>query len=132
MTTAWIAALATIVAIGIGMNFITPEKQLDQKLEHLYPVADEQFQREMSVMLGPAIVDGNSVQAFQNGKEIFPAMLAAIRSARVSIAFETYIYWSGDIGRELADALAERAKADRKSTRLNSSHSTLSRMPSSA
>ena len=109
----WIAVALTIIAIAVAvaMNFATPEKQLDQKLEHLYPLADEQFQREMSVMLGPAIVDGNSVQAFQNGKEIFPAMLAAIRSARVSIAFETYIYWSGDIGRELADALAERAKA---------------------
>jgi cardiolipin synthase len=37
-------------------------------------------------------------------------MLAAIRSAKVSITFETYIYWSGDIGRAFADALAERAR----------------------
>ena len=28
-----------------------------------------------------------------------------------SITFETYIYWSGDIGHEFADALAERARA---------------------
>lgn len=32
-------------------------------------------------------------------------MLAAIRAARVSITFETYIYWSGDIGRAFADTL---------------------------
>ena len=37
-------------------------------------------------------------------------MLAAIRSASISITFETYIYWSGDIGRAFADALAERAR----------------------
>ena len=37
-------------------------------------------------------------------------MLAAIRGAQTSITFETYIYWSGDIGREFADALAERAR----------------------
>lgn len=111
MKTRWIAAALTITAIVVAMNFITPEKQLDQKLEHLYPVSDEQFQREMSVMLGPNIVGGNSVKALQNGKEIFPAMLDAIRGAKVSIAFETYIYWSGDVGQELANALAERAKA---------------------
>ena len=111
MKTALIAVALTIVAVVVTMNFLTPEKQLDRKLEHLYPVADEQFRREMSVMLGPTILEGNNVKALQNGQEIFPAMLAAVRGARTSIAFETYIYWSGDIGRELADALAERAKA---------------------
>jgi cardiolipin synthase len=50
------------------------------------------------------------VRALLNGDEIFPPMLAAIRSAKVSINFETYIYWSGDIGRAFADALAERAR----------------------
>ena len=38
-------------------------------------------------------------------------MLAAIRGARETINFETYIYWSGAIGKEFADALAERARA---------------------
>ena len=38
-------------------------------------------------------------------------MLEAIRGAQQTITFETYIYWSGDIGREFADALAERARA---------------------
>ena len=37
-------------------------------------------------------------------------MLAAIRSAKRTITFETYIYWSGDIGREFAEALAERSR----------------------
>jgi cardiolipin synthase A/B len=46
-----------------------------------------------------------------NGDRIFPAMLAAIRAAKSSITFETYIYWSGAIGREFADALIERARA---------------------
>ena len=46
-----------------------------------------------------------------NGDRIFPAMLAAIRQARRTITFETYIYWSESIGREFADALIERARA---------------------
>jgi cardiolipin synthase len=38
-------------------------------------------------------------------------MLAAIRGAKKTITFETYIYWSGHVGQEFADALSERARA---------------------
>ena len=41
-------------------------------------------------------------RALLNGEQIFPPMLAAIRSAKQSITFETCIYWSGDIGKEFA------------------------------
>jgi cardiolipin synthase A/B len=86
------------------------EKKLERKIEHRYGICDPQFRLEMSVMLGPSITRGNSILALQNGVEIFPAMLEAIRSAKTSITFETFIYWSGEIGREFTDALAERAR----------------------
>ena len=106
-----ITVLVTVLAVVLAMNFATPEKKLDRKIEHHYAISDPQYRREMSVMLGPAIVGGNRVLDLQNGDEIFPAMLGAIRAAQKTITFETYIYWSGDIGKELAEALAERAKA---------------------
>lgn len=84
---------------------------LTRKVCHRYRVSDPQFRREMSVMLGPSITSGNRVTTLHNGDEIFPAMLDAIRGASVSITFETYIYWSGAIGQEFADALSERAGA---------------------
>ena len=56
-------------------------------------------------------MSGNRYRVLVNGDQIFPAMLAAIRGARKTINFETYIYWSGAIGKEFADALAERARA---------------------
>ena len=37
-------------------------------------------------------------------------MLQAIAQARKSITFETYIYWSGQIGRKFTDALSKKAK----------------------
>src|SRR5690606_1760032 len=86
------------------------EKKLERKIEHRYGICDPQFRLEMSVMLGPSVTGGNTVLALQNGVEIFPAMLDAIRSARTSITFETFIYWSGKIGNEFTDALAERAR----------------------
>ncbi|MEJ2540218.1 MAG: phospholipase D-like domain-containing protein [Gemmatimonadota bacterium] len=45
----------------------------------------------------------------RNGVEIFPAMLEAIDDARSSIEFETFVYWSGDVARRMAEALARAA-----------------------
>ena len=70
-----------------------------------------EFRRSLSVLLGPAIVEGNAVDSLLNGDQIFPAMLKAIREARRTITFETYIYWSGSIGDEFVAALTERAGA---------------------
>ena len=109
--TIFITCLATLLVVVVAMNFKTPEKALDRKIEHRYTLDDPQFRREMAVMLGPGIVPGNQVVDLENGDGIFPAMLEAIRSAKKTITFETYIYWSGAIGQEFADALSERARA---------------------
>lgn len=106
-----VTVLATSLVLVVLQNFKTPEKVLERKVEHRYAVSDPQFRREMSVLLGPAIVRGNQVTALQNGNEIFPAMLLAIRSAQTSITFETFIYWSGEIGDAFSQALSERASA---------------------
>jgi cardiolipin synthase A/B len=106
-----ITIVSTTLLLVFLQNFKTPEKVMEQKVEHRYTTSDPQFRREMSVLLGPAIVPGNHVTALQNGDEIFPAMLLAIREAQTSINFETFIYWTGEIGDEFTQALSERAIA---------------------
>ena len=106
-----ITAVATALLFAIALNFATSEKKIERKIEHKYAIADPQFRREMGVLLGPAIAPGNKVVDLENGDVIFPAMLEAIRAARRTITFETYIYWSGNIGKRFADALNERAAA---------------------
>jgi cardiolipin synthase len=109
----WIlaAVLATTLVVILALNLTSGEKKIEHEVAHLYGTDEPQFVRTMGALLGPPLVGGNAVVALQNGREIFPAMLEAIRSARESITFETYIYWSGVIGEEFADALAERARA---------------------
>ena len=104
-------ALVTGLLVVIALNFATPTKQLERKIEHRYAVHDPQYRREMGVLLGPSILPGNLVTDLENGDEIFPAMLEAIRSAQHTITFETYIYWEGEVGQWFADALSERARA---------------------
>src|SRR6185369_9837241 len=94
-----------------AMNFATPEKKLERKIEHRYAVSDAQFRREMGVLLGPAILPGNTVTDLENGDEIFPAMLEAIHAAKKTVTFETYVYWSGEVGKRFSKAFSERARA---------------------
>ena len=109
----WIvlAFVAGVLLAIIVANLSSSSKTVERKIDHLYGVRDPQFLRAMGSLLGPPIVPGNRVTALRNGDEIFPAMLEAIRGAAKSICFETFIYWSGSIGREFAEALAERARA---------------------
>jgi len=106
----WIVA-ASVLATILTLNFLPGEKKVETRISEIYAVQDPQFLRTMSHLLGPPLVAGNQVRELINGDEIFPPMLAAIRAAQKTITFETYIYWSGDIGREFAEALAERAQA---------------------
>ncbi len=103
--------LATLFVTFIIQNVSTGEKKIEKHVEHLYGVDDPQFIRAMSSLLGPPLLGGNKVTELINGDQIFKAMLAAIRGAQRSITFETFIYWSGEIGREFSEALAERAAA---------------------
>ncbi len=111
----WIAflggALALFAVVILVLNLSTGEKKVNQPLPARYAIDDPQFRVTMSALFGPPLVDGNRVEDFQNGDEIFPAMLAAIRGAQKSICLESYIYWSGTIGEEFSAALSERARA---------------------
>lgn len=103
--------LGTLIAVLIVTNFTLGEKKVQRDIPHLYTVHDAQFVRTMGVMLGPTIVRGNHVESLINGDRIFPAMLEAIHSAQRTVTFETFIYWSGDVGRQFVEALSERARA---------------------
>ncbi len=109
----WIAVTVVVTAlvIVIGLNFVPAEKQLERHISHTFNLDSPQLTREMGTLLGPAIIPGNRVRYLENGVQIFPAMLEAIRGAQRSITFETYIYWSGHVGAQFADAIAERARA---------------------
>ena len=108
----FLAGLITAVVLTLlVMNLSAGEKRIERQLTRHYGSADAQFQYEMGTLLGPPIIDGNQVRTLINGAQIFPSMLEAIASARQTITFESYIYWSGDIGKKFADALSERAKA---------------------
>ena len=107
LTTAGVTAALLTAARALT----TREKKIDHRIDHRYKVGDEQFARSIGSLLEPALQAGNTIDVYNNGDEIFPPMLDAIASARRSVTLETFIYWSGSIGRRFADALCERSRA---------------------
>jgi cardiolipin synthase len=80
-------------------------------MKHQFTVRDLAFEQTMHALTGSPLLRGNSVEILRNGVQIFPSMLAAIRAAQKTINLEFYIYWDGEIARQFAEALAERARA---------------------
>jgi len=99
--------LVLLAAICIGCK--TGPTDHPYRIESQYAVSDPQFARTMGSLLGPPLIGGSTTTTLINGDQIFPAMLDAIRDAKTSVNFETYIYWSGEIGSKLSKALADKA-----------------------
>lgn len=78
-------------------------------------VVDKQRKRRSSVAAFPhselpeASVDGNALQIYTYGRDVYDAMLAAIDAATESIYLETYIWKNDAVGREFKEHLARKA-----------------------
>ena len=111
MLTICLTVALSLLGVLLVSNLSMGNKRIDSPLPRLFSVADPQFQRAAGSVLTPALVSGNSAKTLLNGDEIFPAMLAAIKSAQRSITLETYIYFSGETGSKFSEALRERAES---------------------
>jgi cardiolipin synthase A/B len=113
MFTLFVICSTAVVTLGLTLfvlNLSGGEKNIKYQIRTSYCVKDPQFLRVMGQLLGPPLIDGNRVTGLLNGDQIFPAMLLAIRAAEKTICFETYIYWSGSIGKQFTAALSDRAR----------------------
>lgn len=61
----------------------------------------------LAAHLNTPLLGGNRVDLLVNGDEIFPSMLESIARAEQSVNLLSYIYWTGQIARDFADALAD-------------------------
>lgn len=110
-------ALLVGIALGLVTAFVYyalasgPRRRLEHLVQDMCAVDDPQFVRSMGGLLGVPLMPGNRIVELVNGDAIFPAMLDAVRQARRSICFETFIYWRSEIGRIFAETLADRARA---------------------
>jgi cardiolipin synthase len=102
-----LVAVAAGYALAITIAKAGAPKQTVYELPHDFTVNAPTFLP--SALPGAAMTSGNRLELLENGDAVFPAMLAAISSARKTVNFEAYIFWSDEVGARFRDALAERA-----------------------
>lgn len=106
----------TILLIVGGFVYMTAAVNADadrqDSVNAAPPVGEDPatFLRALHGGAGQPVCAGNQVDLFQNGDEIFPAMIAAIRAARETVHFSTYVYWAGAIPDAFAALFCETAR----------------------
>ncbi|REK12661.1 MAG: hypothetical protein DWQ37_11290 [Planctomycetota bacterium] len=100
-----VAGAAMLVAI-----LSARQRNVDYRIQRVAALGDAQFVRSLSGLVRMKFSASNRIALLKNGEEAFPAMFAAVRGAQSSITFENYVYWSGRIGYEFANLLADKAR----------------------
>lgn len=105
--------MTALIGVALGVTgCVSPDsREARHEVAPLYSAASPTFKQASGSLLGSSYIGGNQIVSLVNGREIVPAMLSGIRSARRTIDFETYVMWDGDFAKQLTAALVERARA---------------------
>ena len=104
--------IGVIAIVGvIGALFFPDWPSDDHTTSFDADPGSDSFVEGTAVFLNCPLFRGGGVTLLENGDAFFPAMLEAIRSARDSVNFETYIFEPDQIGRQFIDAFKDRARA---------------------
>jgi cardiolipin synthase len=94
------------LSLGVHKTFSRP---IPENLGEPQPAGAEHLKmlaRVVSRVVAQPLTAGNKIQPLVNGDEAFPAMLAAIESAKKSISLGTYIFDNDQSGKQFVAALA--------------------------
>lgn len=107
-----VAALAAALALGGCSTASGPHRIPATQVVNSPRVPTERgpFAQAVHERLDATMVGGNHAELANDGT-LFPAMLDAVRGARSSIDLDVFIWRQSEIGFQLADAVAERARA---------------------
>ena len=96
------------VSLGVHGTFRRPVPDDLGEPEHAGAEHLQQLARVVSRVVAQPLTAGNKIEPLVNGDEAFPAMLAAIESAKTSVSLGTYIFDNDASGGKFVAAL-ERA-----------------------
>ena len=103
-----LALLAAFAFITVAANVEAAHQDRVMKVP-LIGSSLAEFLRALHGAAGERVTEGNTVDLYQNGDEIFPPMLAAIHGSRSTIHLSTYVYWAGAVPTTFARALSDAA-----------------------
>jgi len=114
----WLREHRGTVALGLGAIGWYAADSLRHRREGAFgyeigtdlEVSSEDFLRASEALTGAPISEGSEVELLINGDQIFPRFLETIAAAEKTLNVQTYVYWRGDIARDVAEAICKKAK----------------------
>jgi cardiolipin synthase A/B len=104
--------IGVIALVGvIGALFLPDWPNPDFSIGFDADPGSDDFSGGVATFLNEPLFQGGKATLLQNGDAFYPTMLRAIREARDTINFETYIFEPDEIGQQFIDAFKERAMA---------------------
>jgi cardiolipin synthase A/B len=104
--------IGVIAIIGVfGALFLPDWPNDDFSVGFEAEPGSQEFVAGIGSFLNDPVFQGGEATLLENGDGFYPVMLDAIRSARDTINFETYIFEPDEIGRQFIEAFKERARA---------------------
>ena len=113
MNKRWPAAIVIALVARYASDSLRHRREQGQGYElrgDSIEVGSAEFLRATEAITMAPITHGNAAELLINGDEIFPAMLDTMNNAQRSLNFLSYLYWSGEIGTEIAAALCAAAR----------------------
>lgn len=111
-TLPWIAAFIGMVSLLLLVIW-SIRRHRDPRLHVNCDAAIDELIPSLSGLTFSTAIPGNSIEVLENGA-FFDAVLDSIRNARHSVHFETFLWKEGELGRRVAEALAQQAAAGRE------------------
>src|SRR5215213_414667 len=104
----FILMIGALALLGVMLWTLLREREFHVRVPDLD--CFEQALPSIAGMTKAILLDGNKAEILQNGDGFFPALFDSIARAKETIHFETYVWWTGGICDEVADAFAKRAR----------------------
>ncbi|HEX8696373.1 MAG TPA: phospholipase D-like domain-containing protein [Longimicrobium sp.] len=111
VTLFFVAGVLGTVSVVVSLFFALGRRPRRFTLYEHPDVGSEAFLLGVSGVVNASLQRGGTARVLNNGVEIFPALLEALRGARRSINFMTYIWEPGKVSDAILDVLCERAQA---------------------
>jgi cardiolipin synthase len=108
--TYWAAALYVLVLLGLGLLLWSTRRERSSHVRVPDVVDFRQDLPSIANLTGSPILSGNRAEILQNGDEFFPALFRDITAAKRSVHIESYVWWKGEICRQLGALLSEKAR----------------------
>lgn len=122
--TLWVLLIALLPLGGSLLYGLFGINRYQRRARRLFPGADPAVRQDLAPTMpqavsapfaglahlvgratGQSLTSGNRIEPLVDGEQAYPAMLAAIESARHSVALASYIFDSQGIGAQFVDAL---------------------------